>query len=130
MNTKSVELLFRFTLILVIFLIGFSTMALAAKKMASKPAAQSVIKVTAKQFEFSPNPIILKKGKLTEIHLTTLDVRHGFNCPDLNLRADILPGKVTVLKVKAMKTGTFPFSCDVFCGVGHGDMVGMIKVTD
>ena len=126
MNTKNAGLLLRFTLLLVIFLLGLSSVSLSAPK--PKPAVKSVIKVTAKQFEFSPNPIVMKKGRLTELDLTTLDVRHGFNCPDLKLHADILPGKVTVIKVKPMKTGTFPFFCDVFCGVGHGEMVGKIEV--
>ncbi len=26
--------------------------------------------------------------------------------------------------------GRFPFHCDVFCGLGHGEMTGMIIVTE
>jgi cytochrome c oxidase subunit 2 len=126
MKTRIISL----TLILVIFLIGLSSVSLAAKKPAPKPVATPIIKVTTKKFEFAPNPIILKKGQLTVISLTSLDVRHGFNCPDLKLRADIMPGSVTVLKVKAMKTGAYPFFCDVYCGEGHQGMVGKIVVNE
>ncbi len=89
-----------------------------------------IIKVTAKKFEFSPNPIVLKKGQPTELDLTSLDVHHGFNAPGLGVRADIVPGTVTKLTVTAKKTGTFPFFCDYYCGAGHENMTGSIEVTD
>ncbi|HVN66952.1 MAG TPA: cupredoxin domain-containing protein, partial [Candidatus Sulfotelmatobacter sp.] len=91
-------------------------------------ATAPAIKITAKRFEFSPNKIMLKKGELTELDLTSEDVEHGFNCPDLGIRADVMPGSVTVLKVSPIKTGTFSFFCDVYCGEGHGGMNGTITV--
>jgi cytochrome c oxidase subunit 2 len=64
------------------------------------------------------------------LQLSTEDRSHGFYAPSLNLRADILPGKVTELKVTPQKTGDFDFFCDVFCGSGHESMLGKIKVVD
>src|SRR5271170_5073924 len=89
-----------------------------------------VIKVSAKRFEYSPQEIRLKKGVPVVFQLTTEDRSHGFNIPSMNLRADVVPGKVTELKVTPQKDGEFDFFCDVFCGSGHEGMSGKITVTD
>jgi cytochrome c oxidase subunit 2 len=89
-----------------------------------------VIKITAKRFEYNPHEITLKKGVPTTLQLTTEDRSHGFSIPAMNLRADIMPGKITELKVTPQKNGEFDFFCDIFCGSGHEGMNGKITVTD
>ncbi len=90
----------------------------------------NIIKVSAKRYEFTPSEITLKKGVPVVLQLSTEDRSHGFCAPSLNLRADILPGKVTELKVTPQKSGDFDFFCDIFCGSGHESMLGKIKVID
>ena len=53
-----------------------------------------MIKVTAKRCEYSPSEITLKKGAPVTLEFTSLDRPHGFNCPDLGIRTDIMPEKV------------------------------------
>jgi cytochrome c oxidase subunit II len=88
------------------------------------------IKITAKKFEYTPKEITVKKNVPVVLELTSLDVHHGFNCPDLKLREDIYPGKTTTVRFVPDKKGTFPFHCDVYCGEGHEDMSGIIMVID
>jgi len=97
---------------------------------ASADDAAQTIKVSAKRFEYVPAEIKLKKGVPVVLQLTSEDRSHGFNIPLMNLRADVLPGKVTELKVTPQKAGEFDFFCDVFCGSGHEGMSGKITVTD
>jgi cytochrome c oxidase subunit II len=97
---------------------------------ASGDQGAQVIKISAKRFEYSPQEITLKKGTPVILQLTTEDRSHGFNIPSMNLRADIMPGKVTELKVTPQKAGEFDFFCDIFCGSGHEGMNGKIKVTE
>ena len=92
--------------------------------------AQQVIKVSAKQFEYSPSEITLKKGVPVVLEFTSLDRLHGFYCPELDIRTDIEPGKVSRLEVTPTKAGSFPFHCDNFCGSAHGKMRGTIIVTE
>jgi predicted phosphodiesterase/plastocyanin len=94
------------------------------------PASEQVVKVTAKKFEFSPSVITLKRGVPAVLQLTSLDRRHGFDCPSLKLHAEINPGKVAQVRFTPDKLGEFPFHCDVFCGSGHEQMEGTIKVTE
>lgn len=89
-----------------------------------------VIKVSAKRFEYSPQVIKLKKGVPVVFQITTEDRSHGFNVPSMNLRANIVPGQVTELKVTPQKAGEFDFYCDVFCGSGHDGMNGKIMVVE
>ena len=99
-------------------------------KVEEPPAAEQVVKVTAKKFEYSPSVINLKRGVPAVLQLTSLDRQHGFDCPGLKLHAEINPGKVTQLKFTPGEVGEFPFHCNVFCGSGHDQMEGTIKVID
>ena len=92
--------------------------------------AEQVIKISAKKFTYTPNQIKLKKGVPVVLELTTEDVVMGFKVPDLNARADILPGKVTRLRIVPTKAGTLGFLCDIFCGSGHEEMHGSVTVVD
>jgi cytochrome c oxidase subunit II len=89
-----------------------------------------VVKISAKRYEFIPSEITLKKGVPVVLQISTADRSHGFYAPDLNLRADIRPGKTTELKFSPIRTGNFDFFCDIFCGSGHESMLGKIKVVD
>jgi len=88
-----------------------------------------VIEVVAKKFEFVPGEIQVRRGEPVTLQFTAPEVPMGFNLADFNLRADIVPGKVTTMQLTADKTGTFTFLCDVFCGTGHEDMSGTLVVT-
>ena len=92
-------------------------------------AEERVIRISAKKFEFTPSEITLKKGEPVVLELTTEDVTMGFYAKELNASAEIVPGKVTPLRLVPDKTGSFDFICDVFCGDGHEDMGGKIHVT-
>jgi cytochrome c oxidase subunit 2 len=92
-------------------------------------AAERVIPVVARKFVFVPNEIRLKKGETVVLELSAPEVLMGFACHDLGLRTDIVPGRVTRLRVTPDKAGSFAFLCDVFCGSGHEDMQGMFVVT-
>lgn len=91
---------------------------------------EKVIKITAKKFNYTPGEVKLKKGVPVILEFRSQDVLMGFNLPDFNVRADIVPGKVTCLRLVPDKTGTFIFLCDVFCGSGHEEMNGKLTVVD
>ncbi len=87
-----------------------------------------VIEITAKQWEFTPSKITLKKGEPVIFSIKSMDVTHGFSIPDFNINEKIEPGRTTTIKFTPDKTGTFSFACSVFCGEGHSRMKGEIIV--
>jgi len=106
---------------------GVAVLGVAAVGVLAQ-GGERVIKVTARKFVFTPNEIKLRKGEPVVIELTTEDLFMGFNVPDFNVRADIVPTRTTQLRFTPDKAGTFMFLCDVFCGDGHESMSGKILV--
>lgn len=90
----------------------------------------NIVKISARRFEYSPGEITLKKGVPVVLQLSSEDRAHGFNISEMNLRADIEPGKITELKLTPQKAGEFNVFCDVFCGSGHERMHGKIIVVE
>jgi cytochrome c oxidase subunit II len=114
----------RLTMALSGLLLGAATIGLRA---AAQPEEQ-VIKILARRFTYTPNKLSLKQGVPVILELTSADVLMGFNAPDFDVRADIIPGKVARVRLVPDKVGTFTFLCDIFCGSGHETMSGTITV--
>ena len=91
---------------------------------------EQVIKFVARRFSYSPNEIVLKKGQPAVPEPTSIDCGHGVYIPDLNIRADLPPGKLTRVHITPDKVGVYDFLCDNFCGTGHEEMNGRIIVKD
>ncbi len=76
-------------------------------------------------------PIIkLKKGQEYRLHLSSLDLQHGFSLQPLNMNFQVLPGYDHVLTIRPTSSGVFPIICNEFCGIGHHTMTGRIIVED
>ena len=96
-----------------------------------EPSRQErVIKMSVKRFEYMPRELVLKRGVPVVLEITSLDVPHGFNLPDLKVRADVIPGQVTRVRLVPDHAGTFTFRCDVFCGTQHEELDGLLTVTE
>jgi cytochrome c oxidase subunit 2 len=102
--------------------------ALAAAVAGARAAEPRVIRIEAVKFEFHPDTIELQLGVPVVLELLAPEVEMGFSAPGLDLHADLPPGKPVRLELTPAKAGEFEFVCDVFCGSGHEDMGGVIKV--
>jgi len=114
--------------------VGAASLGLAsiATYVAAQPAQpkEKVIRIVAKRFDYTPGELRLKKGEAVILELTSSDVLMGFNLPDFDLRADIIPDKVTRVRFVPDKTGSFTFLCDIFCGTKHEEMNGRLTVVE
>ena len=104
--------------------------AVLAQGATKNPNKERVVKIVAQKFSYIPKEIVLKKGQPAVLEFTSLDFVHGFKIPDLNIRADLPPGKVTRVRLTPEKAGVYEFLCDNFCGAGHEEMSGRIIVKD
>ena len=109
--------------------LALSSVAVLALAESNKKPKERVIKIIAKKFVFVPSEIRVKQGETVVLQFTAPEVPMGFSLPDFAVRADIMPGKVTTLRLTPDKTGSFDFLCDVFCGSGHEDMNGKLIVS-
>jgi cytochrome c oxidase subunit II len=88
------------------------------------------IQMTAKKYEFSPNPVRVKKGEHVRLIITATDRDHGFKLEAFNIEQRLKKGVPTTVEFTADKAGTFPFKCSVHCGFGHGGMKGTLIVEE
>ena len=76
-------------------------------------------------------PILqLEQGKEYMLHLSALDVNHGFSLYPLNVNFAVVPGFDYALRVTPTSSGDFRIICNEFCGIGHHTMVGRVIVVD
>jgi len=74
-------------------------------------------------------PILkLKEGQTYRLHVSSLDLQHGFSLLPMNMNFHILPGYDHVLTITPTTKGSFPIICNEFCGVAHHMMTGQIIV--
>jgi len=83
----------------------------------------------AQMWRFTPI-LKLKKGQTYRLHLSSLDLQHGFSLQPLNMNFQILPTWDHVLTITPTSSGTFPIICNEYCGIGHHTMTGQIIVEE
>lgn len=110
---------------LIALLTGTALQAAAGK---SGPLQAKVIKIQAHKFVYTPDRITLTAGEHVVLEFTSVDFVHGFAIPDLHVRADLRPGQTTRVSLPPLLAGEYAFLCDNFCGSGHEEMSGSIRV--
>lgn len=68
------------------------------------------------------NEIRLPVGEPVQFTLAADDVIHAFWIPSLGGKVDMIPGRITRLKLEATKTGTYRGACAEYCGASHALM--------
>ena len=94
-----------------------------------QPPAGSDVYMTAMTFQWYPI-LQLTQGETYRLHLSALDVNHGFSLYPLNVNFQIVPGYDYALEVTPTASGDFRIICNEFCGIGHHTMVGRVIVLD
>lgn len=84
--------------------------------------------VIAKQFEFIPSTIRVKKGNRVILNITSTDVEHGFAIDEYKINKTIPAGETITIDFIADKAGQFEFYCSVYCGSGNSNMRGKFIV--
>lgn len=70
-------------------------------------------------------PLVVPANRNITLHITSVDVIHGFYVPDLGVQMDALPGHITYAWFRA-RPGVYHGQCSQLCGTLHGEM--LIKV--
>jgi len=92
------------------------------------PPPGSEIYLLAAQYQWTPI-LELEQGAEYTLHLSSLDVNHGFNLYPFNVNFQVVPGYDYGLRVTPTEAGDYRIVCNEFCGVGHHLMIGKVLVT-
>jgi cytochrome c oxidase subunit 2 len=104
-----------------------------------------VIEVTAKKYDYSPEPVHIKRGMKVQLKITATDHDHGFKIttfPDGAAQSgtpglvfasaqdcwQLKKGETTTIEFLAQTAGTYTFRCCHTCGVGHRGMKGELVI--
>ncbi len=85
-------------------------------------------KFEAYQFAFSPEKIVVKKGDIVQLSVSSRDVPHGIYIKEYNINVPVRKGEVKTIEFLADKPGVFPITCSVYCGRDHSTMSGQLIV--
>ncbi len=81
-----------------------------------------------KKYSIDPPVIQVKAGEVVALEVTTADVQHGLDIPELGIKEPIQPGKTTTVSFTAPGKGEYRIVCGVICGPHHEDMRGRLVV--
>jgi cytochrome c oxidase subunit 2 len=73
--------------------------------------------------------IIIPAGSKVTFFLTSGDVVHGFKVVNKDINMMAVPGVVGRLETTFNQPGEYLIVCHEYCGIGHDNMYGKIKVT-
>jgi cytochrome c oxidase subunit 2 len=120
-------------IVIIFFVVGFR----AYLKMNIVPKDALEVKVTAQRwlwsFDYpngfnSVNELVVPEGKPIKLLMSSTDVIHSFFVPDFRVKMDVLPNRYTVAWFEAKGPGEHNLMCAEYCGKGHSQMLGRVKV--
>ena len=108
--------------------IAVGLLAVAGRIAVQAQPKPRIIPIAARKFTYEPAELTLKLNEPVIFRLTSADVVMGFSVPDFAVRGTIIPGQMAEVPMTPTKIGEFTFLCDVFCGSGHENMEGKLRV--
>jgi cytochrome c oxidase subunit 2 len=64
----------------------------------------------------------IPKGKQVLLRMTSQDVIHSFWVPEFRVKQDVVPGRITELRITPIKEGNYKVRCAELCGTSHAYM--------
>jgi len=71
----------------------------------------------------------LPKGKQVLLRMTSSDVIHSFWVPEFRVKQDLVPGRITELRVTPIREGNYKVRCAELCGTSHAYMEKPVVVS-
>lgn len=122
-------------LVMIIFAKGFN----AYMRLNIVPKDALEIKVTGQKwfwsFDYaegasSVNELVVPVDRPIKLLLSSKDVIHSFYVPDFRIKMDVLPNRYTITWFQAKNVGEYNLFCAEYCGRGHSQMIGTVKVVN
>jgi len=68
------------------------------------------------------NELVIPTGRWVYLTMTSADVIHSYWVPKLAGKQDVIPGRITHLKIRSDVPGVFRGQCAEFCALSHANM--------
>lgn len=70
------------------------------------------------------------EGKQVLLQMTSNDVIHSFWVPEFRVKQDLVPGRITELRITPTVVGNYKVRCAELCGTSHAYMEGPVVVSN
>jgi cytochrome c oxidase subunit 2 len=99
----------------------------------------TVIKVTGFQWDWKfeypeygviSNELHVPEGKQILLQMTSNDVIHSFWVPEFRVKQDLVPGRITELRITPTLIGNYKVRCAELCGTSHAYMERPVIVSN
>jgi len=143
-GNTAVEIVWTVVPALILVILTFLSVPAWSKIKMTMPPTDTVIQVTAKQFNWQvtyPGPdgrfgteddktfideMHVPVGKPVRVVLRSQDVIHSFFVPQFRLKQDAVPGREISAWFEVTRPGKYELPCAELCGFGHSGMRGWI----
>lgn len=97
-----------------------------------------VVKVTGIQWSWkyeypaygvTTTELHIPEGKQVLLQMTSNDVIHSFWVPEFRVKQDLVPGRITELRITPTLVGNYKVRCAELCGTSHAYMEGPVIVS-
>jgi cytochrome c oxidase subunit II len=129
------------TVIPIIVVIGFTVWGARVLGEVTEPLEnEMVVHVTARQWSWSfeypeqevgpLRELVLPVNQPVRLQMTAADddVIHAFWVPEFRVKQDVVPGRVTTLRITPTVVGSYLLLCAEICGFGHAEMRANVHV--
>lgn len=93
------------------------------------PPAGGDVYLVARMWEWWPI-LELEAGQSYRIHMSSMDLQHGFSLQPININLQVHPGYEMITTVQPTAPGEYGVVCNEFCGIGHHQMASKLYVVD
>lgn len=78
----------------------------------------------------SLNELVVPIDTPVELTMSSTDVIHSFYVPGFRIKMDVLPNRYTITWFEATQEGVYDLFCAEYCGTGHSQMIGKVRVVN
>jgi cytochrome c oxidase subunit II len=110
------------------FFLIFLSFAIFATGCHKNQSKGTHIKIVMKKYTIEPSVIRVKAGEPVTLDVSTADVQHGLDIPDLGIKEPVQPGKPAAISFTPKSKGEYRIACGVICGPHHEDMAAKLIV--
>lgn len=128
------------TIIPLIVVVAFSVLGAGNLANTIRPSSDAmVVRVTGFQwgwkfdypdYGFSSTEMYVPVNQAVDLKMQSTDVIHSFWVPEFRVKQDLVPGRVTELRITPMLEGDYKVRCAELCGTSHYKMEQPVVVVD
>ena len=80
------------------------------------------------EYDVTSTELHIPVDRQVHLKMRSNDVIHSFWVPEMRIKKDVMPDRVTETFITGTETGTYPIVCTELCGAGHAVMRSQVIV--